>query len=389
MSTFNVSIEKIAQLDPIPGADRIEKATLAGIDFSFVVKKGDFQVGHYVLYIPLDAIVPCEVLEKLGLVGKLGGKAKNRVKTIKLKDTYSQGLAAPLSLIENCKDQTPEGITKYLGITKYDEEVPPAKVGEGIKASWPWHRKLIFRVFGRKAVKWLYGRPSGSTIPLSELGIPVYDIEGCNRYKSVVEQLMDVSVYCAAKVEGQNAAVLWRDGKIYVNQRRFSIVKDSTNHLWKMAEKHAITDFAVALAKKRKAKEVLIYFEATGSDNGSGSISGNIYGYKEYHPFMFDIRVDGAYLNKPDMLYEIDEFYGHLMGEAITAPMLCKGQTLREWLNGRTLEAAAEQKGILRHSGSKLEEGIVITPSVEMSLPQLGRVILKYRSKAYLAEQGD
>lgn len=389
MSFFGVTIEKIAALEPIAGADFIEKATLAGIDFSFVVKKGDFSVGGEVLYIPLDAIVPEDVLIALGLVGKLGGKAKNRVKTIKLKGVYSQGLAAPISLIKGCSDRTPEGITKFLGITKYDDDTTtPAEDADKPKKFWPWHRRWAYRLFGKKFVKWLYGRPSGSTFPLTELNIPVYDIESCNRYKGVVEWLMDTPVVIQLKVEGQNAACLYRNGKMYVNQRRFSIVKDTNNHLWKLAEGSAITDFTKALSAKLRSSDVLVYFEAAGSDNGAGAISGNIYEFKTYRAFIFDIKVNGAYMNKLDMLHEIEEFYGPVAAE-VTAPVLCRGQTLREWLNGRTLEQAAEQKGVLRKVGSQLEEGIVITPTVETANPQLGRVILKYRSKAYLAKQGD
>lgn len=389
MSFFGITIETISTLEPIKGADFIEKATLQGIDFSFVVKKGDFTPGTKVLYIPLDAIVPEEVLIKLGLVGKLGGRAKNRVKTIKLKGTYSQGLAAPpLSLIDGCKDKSPEGIAAYLGITKWEPDAEPVPVDDGPKKSWPWHRRWTFRLFGKKFVKWAYGRPSGSTFPLSELGISVYDIESCNRYKKVVDWLMDTPVFVLGKVEGQNMGVLWRNGKIYVNQRRFSIVKDDNNHLWKIAQEFALDKFAKALAIRLGAKEVLVYCEATGSNNGAGSISGNIYEFKNFRPFIFDIRIDGKYVNKPDMLNYISDFFGS-GGEAITAPVLCRGQTLREWLNGRELEKAAEVKGILRKTGNQLEEGIVITPAIESSLPELGRVILKYRSKAYLASQGD
>ena len=42
------SIQKIVALDPIEGADAIERATVLG--WQLVVKKNDFQVGDLVVY---------------------------------------------------------------------------------------------------------------------------------------------------------------------------------------------------------------------------------------------------------------------------------------------------------------------------------------------------
>ena len=37
MAFFNVTIETIKSIEPIEGADRIQKATLNGLEFTFVV----------------------------------------------------------------------------------------------------------------------------------------------------------------------------------------------------------------------------------------------------------------------------------------------------------------------------------------------------------------
>ena len=42
------SVQRIAKLEPIPGADAIEKATVLG--WELVVKKGEFQVGDLCVY---------------------------------------------------------------------------------------------------------------------------------------------------------------------------------------------------------------------------------------------------------------------------------------------------------------------------------------------------
>jgi len=397
MSFFAVTKETIGAIEPIKGADKIVKATLKGMDLSFVVLKDQFQVGDECVYIPLDAIVPDAVLEKMGLQGKLGGHAKNRVKTIKLKGTYSQGIATDLSLIKDLlakkKNPTPEQITEFLGITKHDPESKneikdtPEQQDRRTKR-WPWHKKILRSLFGYSFTKWLYGKPPGVLIPLNTLGLPVYDIEGCNRYKELTESLMDKEVWISLKVEGQNAAVLCRKGKIYVNQRRFTIEKDKNNPLWQIAESHGFIDLAKKL-HLGSGEDALVYFEACGSNKGTSGISGNIYGFDEYKGYIFDIRVGDKFLN-------IDEINHVLTGFGYTqylVPILAQNIKLSEWLKYLSLpsvEKAAEQKSILNKKGNCLEEGIVIHPMVEQRSEELGgRLILKYRSKAYLAAKGD
>ena len=50
------SAEKVLRLDPIEGADMIEKAAVLG--WEIVVKKGEFKLGELVSYIQIDTVVP-------------------------------------------------------------------------------------------------------------------------------------------------------------------------------------------------------------------------------------------------------------------------------------------------------------------------------------------
>ena len=50
------SIQKIIKIEPIPGADRIEKATILG--WECVVQKGQFKPGDHCIYFEIDSIVP-------------------------------------------------------------------------------------------------------------------------------------------------------------------------------------------------------------------------------------------------------------------------------------------------------------------------------------------
>ena len=90
------SVEKITKLEPIAGADLIEKATVLG--WPVVVRKGEFNVGDKVCYIRIDTVAP-ELPEYEFL-----RKRKFRVRTIKLREQVSQGLIMPLPKWQKSKN---------------------------------------------------------------------------------------------------------------------------------------------------------------------------------------------------------------------------------------------------------------------------------------------
>jgi RNA ligase (TIGR02306 family) len=130
MSTFEVTIETI-NVFPHPNAERLELARV-GL-YNIVVGKGTYNTGDKVIYIPEFAVLPEGIIETLGLVGKLAGSAKNRVKPIALRGSVSQGLVAPLSILpENAIAEIGEDgdFSEILGIKKWQPEVPEGMSGE-------------------------------------------------------------------------------------------------------------------------------------------------------------------------------------------------------------------------------------------------------------------
>ena len=96
------SIRKIAELNPIEGADVIEVATIDG--WKVVVKKGDFSVGELAVYCEIDSWIPTNLapfLSKGQEPREYGNVKGERLKTIKLRGAVSQGLILPLSVIPN------------------------------------------------------------------------------------------------------------------------------------------------------------------------------------------------------------------------------------------------------------------------------------------------
>lgn len=345
MSTFAVTIETIRATAPIPDADRVEVASLLGMDFSFVVGKGQFQPGDRVLYFPVDSLLPAELISTLGLTGRLAGAAQNRVKTLRLRGQISQGVVAAVSLIpEGLTD--PAEITATLGVTKYE---PPEEVVNDA---------ILTRL------------PEGQS---------KYDIESADRYVEVASALLDQPVFITEKVEGSN---LWvraePGGAVSVGQREHSLLPkvgvDHTFHA--MARRHRLVEFAAALAE-RAGQPAVVYGEALGP-----KIQGNIYNLKSHTPRLFDVRVGFDWLAPQAFLAAVQDFFGDL-GLVVPILQAPDGTTLRTWLAGRSIKEASDGRSLL---ADRNREGIVIKPLVESRDRHLGRLILKQRSPLYLAK---
>lgn len=143
MSEFKCEVVRVS-VEPHPNGDSIELARVG--DYLSVVKKGQFQTGDLVVYIPEQAILPEWLLKEMGFwdnlneKGKLHGSAGNRVRAMRLRGVVSQGLVyhtSPMSETEVMVDSMPHegnsgmGIVAIggdaadcMGITKYEPPMP-------------------------------------------------------------------------------------------------------------------------------------------------------------------------------------------------------------------------------------------------------------------------
>jgi RNA ligase (TIGR02306 family) len=98
------------------------------------VRKGQFKTGDLAAYVPEQSVLPNWLIERLGLVGRLSGAEKNRVKAIKLRGVLSQGLVVDLESIPDLQDvKAEQDVTANLGIVKWEPPVPARM------ASQVWH----------------------------------------------------------------------------------------------------------------------------------------------------------------------------------------------------------------------------------------------------------
>lgn len=125
------SIRRIADIQPIEGADAIEVATVDG--WKLVVKKNEFKVGDLAVYLEIDSWVPHELapfLSKGQEPREYNGVKGERLRTIKLRGTTSQGL---LLKLENCFDIIEKDGIKY--INKLDNQIARSSENEDIQDS--------------------------------------------------------------------------------------------------------------------------------------------------------------------------------------------------------------------------------------------------------------
>ena len=140
MSELVVKAIRVDEVAPHPNADRLDIIKVLG--WNCVVSKGSLRVGDWVIYFPIDSVLPLELENRIfgdGSKVKLNGK---KVKTIKLRGVYSQGLAVPLTKFPEYADSEIDAdLTDSLGVKKWEptEAEPKGLSTNGKKAS---HKEL-------------------------------------------------------------------------------------------------------------------------------------------------------------------------------------------------------------------------------------------------------
>ncbi|MEY2702963.1 MAG: hypothetical protein RLY43_1601, partial [Bacteroidota bacterium] len=154
------------------------------------------------------------------------------------------------------------------------------------------------------------------------------------------------------------------------------IEESKTDDKWELARQYKLIDFVKWLTKQTGSKHTGVYFEGAGE-----GIQGNIYQIKGVRPFIFDVVVDDHFVSKKQMVEYVETFFGN---RDLLAPILAEGVLFKDWLNNKTYADAADGKSMLFDT---LREGYVVSLwDCVKTNPKLGRIILKFRSKEYLAK---
>lgn len=367
MAELEVKVYKLT-IEEHSNADALEIARVG--DYRSIVRKGQFKTGDLGVYIPEQSVLPEWLIESLGLTGRLAGSAKNRVKAVKLRGVLSQGLIYPVIPeddrftthidVDGGRVGVEEGyvVTTELGIKKYEPIIPASMSGEVVGAA-------------------------GCTIN--------YDIENIKKWPDVIRDGENVSV--TEKLHGTWCCFGYHPDATYVVTSKGL---SSRGLIFEMNTKNTESNLYVRTLEETRDERGFnlidqfheLLNDITGNSSLPFYILGEIFGrgvqdlhYGLQHPSfrVFDVYIgepgQGRYLDPgelADYMYDLD---------VKTVPVLFRGpfskEKIEELTNGR--------ETINDHH---VREGVVIKPLIGRNDEELGRVVLKSVSEAYLLRRG-
>ncbi|MFE4354967.1 RNA ligase (ATP) [Kitasatospora sp. NPDC056800] len=350
MSTLRVTAEKLVILEH-PNADALELAQV-GL-YRAVVAKGAYRTGDHAVYIPEQSVLPEELIEELGLTGKLAGARANRVKAVRLRGELSQGVVCrPAALAGTdlaVAAERGEDFAELLGVVKWQPPVPTSM--------------------------------SGDVVSAPDL-LPWVDIENLKRYLEAFAP--GEPVVLTEKLHGSCCLVTYTaaTGEVRVSSKGIgaqglALAEDARNLYWRAVRAYDIPAVAARLAERLGAERVGIFGEVFGEgvqDLGYGASARTE--RPGYAAFDVSAVVDGQ-LNWLSAAELLD-------GELPLVPELWRGpfdpETVLGFARGRETVSGRELH---------LREGVVVRPVTERWSPVLGgRAIAKVVSEAYLTRKG-
>lgn len=362
MSTLTVTAEPLT-IHEHTNADALELAQV-GL-YRAVVPKGVYRTGQYAIYIPEQSVLPADLIEELGLTGKLGGKQRDRVTTVRLRGEISQGIVC-----------CPTAIREWFG---------PGGPFDGQDLEWAHAAGINFAdLLG--ITKWVPPIPvhmAGEVEPAADL-IPWVEIENIKRYPDIFTP--GEHVVATEKIHGTAGLCTYvaESGQVFVSSKGFGskrlAIKDApTNLYWRAVRGYDVPAVAATIAEKLGAVRVGVFGEVYGKgiqDLGYATDTGSLPGFA-----VFDIAVDlpggVRWLNS-------DELVGMVDGRLPLVPRLYAGP-----YDEVALLALAEGVETVSGTGAHIREGIVVRPAVERrSAVMGGRAIGKLVSSAYLTRKG-
>lgn len=365
MSTFEAKVYKL-KIEPHPDADKLELAVIG--DYRAVVGKGLYKTGDLGVYIQEGSLVPKWLCEKYDW--KLAGPDANRVKAIRLRGVLSQGIIIPVtspaggfgrSLLcraegeEALLVQEGQDVAAALGIVKYEPPIPVHMSGEVFNA---YGYTLKYDIENIK--KFPDAIPDGEMVLITE---KLHGTWTCFGFHQDIPH----PIVTSKGLSGQGLAFKINDANadnLYIRSLMSTADADGNNILHRLQN-----EFVDGLP-----------FYILGETYGKG-VQDLHYGLTKPHFRAFDIYVgapgDGRYLNGHEFISVCNKIGLEMV------PVLWHGpyskQLVKELTDGKD-----------NVTGAHMREGIVIRGLLDdKRLPDLGRVILKSVSEAYLLRKGD
>jgi RNA ligase (TIGR02306 family) len=319
------TIEKILDIQPIEGADKIVLATVLG--WQVVIKKDEYKVGDLCIYIPIDTLVNSSNEWFNFLASSKDSMIWSRIKTAKIRGKYSQGLIIPTTCLELIIDpviKLEEGLDvgELIGVKKYEKEL------------------LL--------VSFASSDDTSLSVPFPSDIIPITDEDNLKSNYQVLEELKNRKLYLTLKMDGSSMTILRINDKFSVCSRRLVLNKGAVMH--QFVDNKKIKDQLDQIGRN-----VAIQGEFCGP-----KINCNQMGLKDYKYYVFTIR--DLETNEYFSLDQIKDFCTQANLEHV--PILqCLEPSDTLDININYLQQFANVQEYIHPNGKRVPaEGIVIRP---------------------------
>ena len=305
-------ISQINEIKPIENSDNIELAIVNG--WNCVVKKNIYNVGDLVVCMTTDAVIPKETSDRLQVTNYL--RNGSRVRTVKLRNTYSECLVTPLYAFADtlsAYESLPVGkdLMSTLGIYKYE---PPAKMlrlsnGKVKK----YHENPNFPIY----YKFPNIKNKPSIFDSTDYVEITRKIHGTNARYGIVKK-NKLSVWNKIK-KFLGFSLGWDEYEFVVGSHNVEKGSDSQGfydrNVWfDIADMYQIKDRLWNVVKNKVSschpEEIGSGFIIYGEIYGKGIQKNYEYGLDDIMFFIFDIELDKTYLNMTSAQYMAEDCIG-------------------------------------------------------------------------------
>ena len=288
------SVCYIATIDvimEIVGADNIEQARIGG--WNCIIQKGQYNVGDLVVVATTDAIIPESLSDALNVTNYL--RKGQRVRTVKLRGTYSECLIIPLTHTPRpATYKEGDDLMKELNIFKYEPPVKQIQLASGRKIRYQDNPNFLvyYKFPNMKNVTGIFNEDDDVQITRK--------IHGTNARYGIVKKAK-LSLWDKVK-KFFRLADEWVEYEFVVGSHNVEKGSDSqgfydTNVWYEIADKYEIKRKMWEFVKLHSTEETGSGITLYGEIYGVGIQKGYDYGLEEIKFVGFDVMWNGGYLS--------------------------------------------------------------------------------------------
>jgi RNA ligase (TIGR02306 family) len=376
MSKWEVKVKKIASVEAHPNADKLEVARVDGFDWDIIVGKNQFKVGDLVVYVPIESILPQQILDTVFKDSKVQ-PSKGRIKAIKIRQKVSYGLL----LTPEPDMKYDEDVAERLKIIKYEppEDTFSTRTQSVSKKKKNPYFKEYTDIENIKHYPTTFGYKETRT--RQENGVIIN--ESIDAPDVVITEKIHGTNFRFGKLKKDSNSWFQRVWNRFTGDYEFVVgsrhvqQKFGSGKTWHEQKGVVSENVYTAIAKRLKAKdwcpENYIVF---GEIYGKG-IQDLTYGLNDYEFVCFDVMyndgvTEARYLDYDEVVSFCTQ-YGIPM-----VPLLYRGSWNQDCLK------FCEGLTTVGNNTTQIREGCVIKTAKETKNSLLGRVILKIINPEYL-----